>query len=515
MLAGDLLANRARLTPDRCGLVEYPARREHTFATLADRAERIAGLLHHRWGVKQGDRVSILAPNSVAYLDLFFGLARLGAVFVPLNWRLTTRELAGVVIDCSPSVIFYSSQYEQTAAGLCGVLERCHLVPLDGPDAGPNALYETMLADAQPTMLPDPAISAEDTITILYTSGTTGKPKGAAISHRMVLWNCINTMISWELTAHDISPVFTPLFHSGGLFAFMLPLFYAGGRVVITASFDPDESLRIIAREHATVILGVPAIFQLWLKSAALASTGLSNVRWFISGGAPCPVPLIREWRTATHTILRQGYGLTEAGVNCFSMTDDESVRKEGSVGKPIFHSAMRVIGPDGNEVPAGEAGELCISGPHLFSGYWKNPEATALVLKDGWLHTGDMARRDAEGFYTIVGRYKDMIISGGENVYAAEVEAVFLEHPAVAAAALIGQPDPQWGEAGVVIVVCKDGHVCNPADLLTFCSGRLARFKVPKRIEFAQALPVSPYGKVEKSVLRSIYIHEPGSTPA
>jgi fatty-acyl-CoA synthase len=296
------------------------------------------------------------------------------------------------------------------------------------------------------------------------------------------------------------------MFHAGGLFIFLTPLFYVGGRIVLTRSFDADDSLRVIGKERCTAVLGVPTLFQMWRQVGAYTAADFSHIRFFISGGAPCPPQLMESWRTEKGVVFRQGYGLTEVGTNCFSMTDEESAPKTGTVGKPIFHSEMRLVDEAGRDVPDGEVGELLIRGPHVFSGYWRNPEATAEALIDGWFHTGDMARRDEDGFYTIVGRSKDMIISGGENIYAAEVEAVFREHPAVAEAALIGRPDEKWGEVGLLIVVPRDSEPPSVEELIQFCRGRLARYKVPKEIVFARELPYSPYGKVEKVKLRQQY---------
>lgn len=271
-------------------------------------------------------------------------------------------------------------------------------------------------------------------------------------------------------------------------------------------SFDPEESLRIIMAEKCTVILGVPTLFQVWMNSAAFQQADFGHVHYFISGGAPCPPALIRSWHELKGVVMRQGYGLTEVGVNCFSMTDEEALSKAGSVGKPIFHSQMRLVDEQGNVVPVGQTGELTISGPIVCAGYWHNPIATTQSLQDGWFHTGDMARQDEEGFFYIVGRLKDMIISGGENIYAAEVEAVFREHVAVEDAALIGVPDEKWGEIGLMIVTTKPGHSVTVDELLEHCRERLARYKVPKRIEFASELTYSPYGKVIKPELRKRY---------
>jgi fatty-acyl-CoA synthase len=243
----------------------------------------------------------------------------------------------------------------------------------------------------------------------------------------------------------------------------------------------------------------------MWLNTPELAQIDFSHIRWFISGGAPCPVSLIEAWQQATGKPFRQGYGLTEVGTNCFSMNDDDPEKKPGTVGKPIFHSEMKLVNEDGRSVPPKQTCELLIKGPHVCTGYWRNPQATAEALRDGWFHTGDMARQDEDGFYYIAGRFKDMIISGGENVYAAEVEAVFVAHEAVADAALIGQPDDKWGEVGVLVVLPENGRTVSETDLLNHCQGKLARYKIPKRIIFTDALPYSPYGKVIKAQLKEL----------
>ncbi len=379
---------------------------------------------------------------------------------------------------------------------------------MDGAVIEDALVYEEGVAQAAETEPQRPLqLNPETPHCILYTSGTTGRPKGAVIPQRQVLWNCINTAVSWGLSEKDVSPVFTPLFHAGGLFAFLTPLFYLGGRIILAKGFDVEESMRVILEEKCSVILGVPTLFQMWLNMPGFDDFDFSHVHFFVSGGAPCPVPLMEEWRRRSGAIFRQGYGLSEVGPNCFSMTDAESVPKSGSVGKPIFHSEMRLVDENGCDVPIGETGELLIRGPHVCSGYLNNPEATAASLTDGWFHTGDMARMDADGFYTIAGRFKDMIISGGENVYAAEVEAVFMQHTAVQECALIGKADEKWGEVGLMVVVLKPGQSATEAELRDYCSTQLARYKVPKQVIFTDQLPYSPYGKVEKAKLRKRYL--------
>jgi fatty-acyl-CoA synthase len=502
----DLLSKRAHLTPEREALLELATGRRYSYAELDARANRAANFLQQRLGVQKGDRVSLLAYNSVVYVDLLYGLAKIGAIFAPLNWRLAAAELTYIVNDCRPKVLIVGPEFADLVAGMRSQLAVGHYAGLEGAPID-GAVYEDELAAAGADEPERPALEPDDPGCILYTSGTTGRPKGALISQRQILWNCINTAVSWGLSENDVSPIFTPMFHSGGLFVFLTPLFYLGGRIVLARTFDAGESLRVVERERCSVILAVPTMYQMWLKSPALAATDFSSVRWFISGGAPCPPSLLREWRQATGCVFRQGYGLTEVGPNCFTMTDGESVARAGSVGKPVFHSRMRLVGENGSDVAVAETGELIIAGPHVCAGYWDNPEATAESQRDGWFYTGDMAHRDEDGFFYIDGRFKDMIISGGENVYAAEVEAVFCEHPAVAEAALIGQPDEKWGEVGLMLVVLKSGQSAAEADLLAFCSQRLARYKVPRRVILTDALPYSPYGKVMKVELKKRFV--------
>ncbi len=513
MHAADLLTNRARLTPDREALIEKDKDQRYTYAELNDRANRLANWMR-ALGVQKGDRVSILAHNGIAYIDLLYGLAKIGAILAPLNWRLAARELIYIVNDCGPRVILCGPEFVDLLAEVRHGIQVAHYIGVEGAQFEGALDYDAGLSAASSAEPERPPLTADDTYAILYTSGTTGRPKGAMIPHRQVLWNCINTAASWGLTGDDVSPVFTPLFHAGGLFAFLTPIFYLGGRIVLFRAFDQDAIFRAIVEDKCTTVLGVPTIYRMLMDTPGFAEADFSHVRFFISGGASLPVELARDWLAVKGGVFRQGYGLTEAGVNCFSMTDEESVRKIGSVGKPIFHSRMRLINPDtGQDVPTGQEGELIIWGPHVCSGYWRNPEASAeslwldpLTGSGPWFRTGDMARTDQDGFFYIIGRYKDMIKSGGENVYAAEVEGVFREHPAVRDAALIGIPHERWGEVGLMVVVLEEHQTATAEELKAFCGEHLARFKIPKEIVFADGLPYSSYGKVLKAELKKQY---------
>jgi fatty-acyl-CoA synthase len=495
MLLHDLLDGRCSIAPAAPAITDLGSGVTHAYRDVARRSEGTAAALAAEWAVRPGDRVALLAGNGIAYIDLLFGLSRLGAILVPLNWRLKAPELSSVLADAAPAVLFHDEQFSglaKEAAQACGT-PIAHIKEL-------GSVRHTRLHPPVRT-----GITESDSLLILYTSGTTGRAKGAMIPHRQAIWNCINTTVCWEIRASDVTPIFTPMFHAGGLFAFLLPVLYAGGHVIIAPALDPDQCLMTIERYRCTVILGVPTLFHLWRQSLQYGASDFSSVRWFISGGAPCSPELMACWRTEKKVAFRQGYGLTEAGVNCFTMTDGEAVAKPGSVGKPMLHSRMKLVDELGAEVPDGLPGELAISGPHVTTGYWKNPDATAGALRGEWFHTGDIARKDADGFYYIVGRLKDMIISGGENIYAAEVEGVFREHPDLHDAALVGQPDVQWGEIGVLFIVLRPGSLVDEGQLLAFAGERLARYKLPRKLIVVDALPYSPYGKVQKTELRKI----------
>jgi fatty-acyl-CoA synthase len=325
----------------------------------------------------------------------------------------------------------------------------------------------------------------------------------------MVAWNAYNTVSCWQLSEQDVSPIFTPLYHAGGLGAFLTPIILAGGTIVLHRDFDAAEVWRVIEEERCTVVLGVPTIWKLLSEAPDFATADLSHVRWFISGGAPLPRHLVEVFK-ARGVVLRQGYGLTEVGVNCFAMSDEEAWQKAGSIGRPLMFTQARVVDTDGREMQPDKVGELCFRGPHVCAGYWNNSEATAEAFdSDGWFHTGDMACRDADGFYFIAGRAKDMFISGGVNVYPAEVENMMLQHPSLADAAVVGVPHATWGEVGVAFVVPAEGASPTAEEMAEFLGARLARYKIPKDFRFVDVLPRTPYGKVVKGELLELWEKE------
>ncbi|HVS03402.1 MAG TPA: long-chain fatty acid--CoA ligase [Thermoanaerobaculia bacterium] len=502
MIHGDLLGERARLTPDKAALVVVDGGERLTYRQLDERAVRCAAAWRGL-GLARGERVAILAHNRVEYLDAFFAAPKCGIVLVPLGTRLTARELAHVVRDAGVSALLYDGELAEVARALRELVEVPRWIALDEPMAAADARHRDLCAAADPAAFGRTRCAPEDLWCLLYTSGTTGRPKGVMIPHRMVVWNGYNTVCGWQLRADDVSPVFTPLYHAGGLMAFLVPVFTIGGTVVLHRGFDPAEVWRTIEAEGCTVVLGVPTIWKLLMEAPELATADLSRVRWLISGGAPLPHYVIDAYQRRG-VVFKQGFGMTEVGVNCFAMTLEDSTRKVGSIGQPMMFTEVRLVDVEGREVPVGEVGEMLFRGPHVALGYWNDPAATAAAFDaEGWLHSGDLARRDEDGFFYVAGREKDMIISGGVNVYPAEIEAQLLLHPQVEDAAVVGVADATWGEVGVAFVVPRPGAALSPDALADHLGERLARFKLPKRYRFVDALPRTAYGKVVKAELR------------
>jgi fatty-acyl-CoA synthase len=504
MIHGDLLGERARLTPDKTALVCVPQGARLTYAELDERARRVASMLIHVCGFAPGDRVGLLSHNRVEFLDVFFAAAKCGVILVPLGTRQTAFEIEYIVRDAGLRGFVYDGAFAETVRALQASVQIERWIALDGPVSPKARLRDERLAD----LLPDtigrlPRPKPEDTCCLLYTSGTTGKPKGVIVPHRMVSWNACNTVLCWQLREDDVSPIFTPLYHAGALGAFLTPMIAIGGTIVLHAGFDVSEIWQTIERERCTVVLGVPTIYKLMMEAPEFGRVDLSHIRWLISGGAPLPLYIIDAYQRRG-VVFKQGYGLTEVGVNCFAMTVEESARKQGSIGKPLMFTEAKLAADDGSEVGAGDVGELWLRGPHVSNGYWHNAEATAAALDaEAWFHTGDLARRDGDGFFYIAGRKKDMLISGGVNIYPAEIEGELLLHPAVKDAAVVGMPDPTWGEVGAAFVVLREAQSVSADDLGAFLATKLARYKIPRRWVFVDALPRTPYGKVVKGELR------------
>jgi fatty-acyl-CoA synthase len=494
----DWIAHHAKRTPGKTAVVDLASERRWTYQAFDDRIARLANHLRERAGVGRGDRVAVLALNTTDTLEVQFACGRLGAAFVPLNTRLTVPELEYIVGDAAPKVMIHDDEL----AGVAGaVAERCKVASV--LRVGPGGSYEAAIAAAPRLAQPEPA-TLDDMSTIMYTSGTTGRPKGAIITHGMTFWNCVNLGAPAYITPSSVLLTVLPLFHTGGLNCYTNPVLHVGGTVAIMRAFDPGLALRLISdpSQGINVFFGVPSIYQFMAQHPDFEAADFSRLVIGGVGGAPMPVPLLKTWE-GRGVALQQGYGMTETSPAVLALDREDAARKAGSAGKPVLHTEVRIVRPDGRDAPAGELGELWVKGPNITPGYWNRPEANAASFTDGWLHTGDAARVDDEGFYYIVDRWKDMYISGGENVYPAEVENVLYQLDAVAEAAVIGAPDERWGEIGVAIVALKAGHSLGEAEVRSHCAANLARFKCPSVIHFVEALPRNATGKVHKPTLR------------
>jgi len=448
----------------------------------------------------------VLAHNCVEFVELYFAVGKNGVIIVPLSTRATVHELEGIVRDCGMRVLVYGEGFREAAEQLgdrCGIET---LVRISPDDAHHAISYRDLKLAAANLEAEFPACGPDELYCLLYTSGTTGKPKGVMIPRRMLFWNGYNTVVNWGLRDDDRSPIFTPLYHAGGLAAFLVPIFTVGGTIILHEKFDLDEIWNVIQREKCTVVLGVPTIWKMLMDHPAFETADLSHVRAFFSGGAPLPAFIIDAYQKRG-VVFKQGFGMTEVGVNCFSMTVEESIRKAGTIGRPMMFTEAKLLREDGTECGPDEVGDLYLKGPHVSAGYWNKPEETAAsYLEDGWFRTGDCAKRDADGFYSIAGRRKEMFISGGVNVYPAEIEGELVQHPWISDAAVIGVEDEKWGEVGVAFVVPVTGESIDVVALKEWLAGRLSKIKLPTAWRIVDALPRTPYGKVEKAKLSTEY---------
>ncbi|WP_062431043.1 acyl-CoA synthetase [Herbidospora daliensis] len=470
-------ARRARMSPGRTAFVQ--SGRRVTYAEFHERTTRLAS----RLDVRPGDRVAYLGPNHIALAEVMFATHLLGGVFVPLNFRLAAPEIAYMLRDSGASLLVYDPAYALAEPDVPAV------------DLG---TVESWIAAGDPAPIDVPVAPGEVAL-ILYTSGTTGSPKGAMLTHANLVWNCVNMMIGVDLTSTEVTLISAPLFHVAALNQTLLPTFLKGGTSVIMPSWNADRCYDLIEEHGVTWMFGVTTMFADFARSPRWADADLSSLRTLMSGGAPIPVALIRAYQERG-LVFCQGYGLTETAPGATFLEAADSERRAGSAGVPVFFADVRV------DAPPGTPGEVLIQGPNVTPGYWGDPEATAAALTDdGWFHSGDVGVMDDEGHLTIVDRVKDMYISGGENVYPAEVEAVLFTHPAVAEAAVVGVPDPRWGEVGRAFLVLVAGAETTAGELTGFLRERLAKYKVPVYFDVVEALPKTGSGKIRKPVLRAL----------
>ncbi|MEU7693833.1 long-chain fatty acid--CoA ligase [Microbispora hainanensis] len=495
-------ARRAQMSPDRTAFVY--ADRPYSYTEVHERTTRLASRLRDA-GVRAGDRVAYLGPNHIAFAETMFATHMLGGIFVPLNFRLAAPEIAYMLEHSGSSVLVYgpecAAQVAAVVRDLPGLPNLRTVVALESP-AERELHYETWLSQGDPTPIDTP-VALDDIALILYTSGTTGRPKGAMLSHANLVWNTYHILIGVDVTSTEVTLISAPLFHVAALNQTLLPTFLKGGMSVIMPSWDVDRCYDLIERHRVTWMFGVTAMFAALVQSPRWAGADLSSLRTLMSGGASIPVALIRAYQERG-LVFCQGYGMTETSPGATFLEAGESVRKVGSAGVPVFFANVRVVRPDLTPVAPGEPGEVLVQGPNVTPGYWRDPEATAAALTEGgWFHSGDVATLDDEGHLYIVDRVKDMYISGGENVYPAEVEGVLFEHPAVAEAAVVGVPDDKWGEVGRAFVVPRPGTNVTPDEIRDFLRPRLAKYKIPIYVDIVDTLPKTGSGKIRKPDLR------------
>jgi len=493
---------RARRSPHRRALTFEGT--TWTYAEMQDRIDRLAGALRGH-GVCHGDRVGFLGLNQPAFFVTMFAASRLGAIFVPLNFRLTGPELAFIIGDAGGHTLVVDEPHRPVIDGIRDELP-CHQYWSADASAEGWPSFAHVETGHAPLTLSEP-IGEDEVAVIMYTSGTTGRPKGAMLTHGSLWWNNTNALLMLDVVQDDVSLVVAPLFHIGGLNVTTLVTWMKAGEVVLHRMFDPGRFLEDVARYRITTSFGVPAMLLFVSQHPEFDGTDLTTLRVLVCGGAPVPEPLIKLYN-GRGIPINQGYGLTETAPMVTFLSPEFSLARVGSAGTTPPFTEVRLVDAEGHVLTEPLArGEVCVKGPNVMKGYWNRPDATmAAIDTEGWFHTGDIGYLDEDGFLFIADRVKDMVITGGENVYPAEVESVLYEHPAVAEVAVIGVPDERWGEAVTAVVALRPDAALELEDLRAFAAARLARFKLPTRLEFVDSLPRNPAGKVLKFELRTLF---------
>ncbi|MBE0506650.1 MAG: long-chain fatty acid--CoA ligase [Marinospirillum sp.] len=500
----DLLAHRARQNPDHLALEDLGTGERFTYGELNKRASRIAQAAVQHWALKPGDRIAWLGESRAEFFALLFACGKAGLILVPLNWRLAQGELLQLLEDCSPVVLIHTASFRDKACDLQSSRTELQLLDMDG--ASDQLGYAYDLNRVNPDLAPVPPSDPDRPWYLLYTSGTTGRPKGVVQTFRMMLANYLSIGTAVSLASSDVLLNVLPLFHTSGINLYSTGVLFVGGTVLVAPTFDPDQTLEVL-EQRATVFFGVPAIYQALLDHPDFDGARLRGVRSWSCGGAALSLPVAQRY-VELGIKIRTGYGMTETGPSVFLADEDRVIEKIGSVGRPLIMTQVRLVDPSGCDVEKQQAGELLVRGPGITPGYWQQPDATTSAFTaDGWLRTGDIARCDADGFFTLVDRSKDMFISGGENVYPAEIEKVLLQHPLIREVAVIGVPDSKWGEVGKAFIICDVGEeIPAPEDLRAFCSQHLATYKIPASFVQQDHLPRNAMGKITKQELRHGY---------
>jgi acyl-CoA synthetase (AMP-forming)/AMP-acid ligase II len=495
---GYLLSNSASKYPRRTALATDEG--AYTFRYLDQRCGRLAGALLAA-GLKPGDRAAMLSYNSAYLVEAYFAAVRVGLTAAPVNFRLVGPEAAYILNHSGAKVLIYVREFEETVAGMRAELQTVELFITPGGGLAGEALdYEDFLESGTWTAC-SAWLGEEHPCQIMYTSGTTGRPKGAVITHGAVLWNLVNTIHGREDRSGQVSIIVGPLYHTAALNNHLTIQVSLGGTSVLVRKFDPEYVLNVIQEQKVTTVSGSPAMFNLLMRHPGARNFDTGSITKCTAGADKLPLETKRRLMEFFPNIegIYDVYGCTEASPCITILNQRDSLRKDGSVGKALPYLDARVVGEDGRPLPAGEVGEIVCRGPNVMLGYHNDPQATTQALRDGWLYTGDLARVDEEGFFYIVDRRKDMIVSGGENIYPREIEEALYAHPDVLEAAVVGMPDPVWGESVRAFVVRKPGSRLSAEEVVEYCRSRLAGYKKPKRVDFLDELPRNASGKVLK----------------
>jgi fatty-acyl-CoA synthase len=487
---------RAFITPERVALISEE--REYTYRELSKEVMHMASYFQKNFKLQKGDRVAILSQNRTEYMIAYFAIAHLGLVAVPLNIRLSIPELAFQMQDSGAKTILYeeatSKQFEQLSSEV--KIENAYCFGDKMEISSVEEINESYI-DVE-----------EDPYIICYTSGTTGRPKGAVLTQANIFWNALNNQLAIDITSFDRTLVLLPLFHIGGTGLFAFPALLAGGTILIPNRFEPGNTIQLIEEKSVTIIMGVPTIHDAIRKHPLFESAEFKSVRWFYSGGAPCPKELIEAFLDRGLP-FGQGMGMTETSPTIFMLSKEDYKRKIGSIGKPVMFCEIALVDDNGNQVPQGEVGELLIKGPHVMKEYWGLPDKTKEAFHDGWFRSGDLMRQDEEGFIYVAGRKKDMIISGGENIYPLEIEQVLKELTDINEAAVVGVSHEKWGEVPVAFISLNKGRTLSIEEVNHYCLNRLAKYKVPKQFIILNDLPKNATGKIDKKALIKQFAQE------
>lgn len=475
------------INPNHPAVTTLTDQQTYTYGDLQDRANRTANLLLNQYEIQKGDRVAILAKNCIEYINLFGAAQKLGLIIVPFNYRLTQHELDQLIDDVQPSLMIVEDEFQLTTAS-------CPVISLE--------VFSSSILSNEGIDVVQVPIEEDDPIFILYTSGSTGIPKGVMYSHKMLFWNSVNTSVSLGVNSESIALVCMPPFHTGGWNVLLTPLLHHGGHVVLSQKFDAEEVLNNLSKYQCNQFMAVPTMLKMMAQLPNFGLVRLDQLKYIIVGGEAMPLELIELYEQ--HQIaVRQGFGMTEVGPNLTSLHHSQSRNKIGSIGKPNMYVEVKLFNEEGVEVKKGELGELCFAGPVVMKRYWGKPANYHQLYHNKWFRSGDIATMDDEGYLYIKDRIKNMFISGGENVYPAEIEKLLLTHPYIEEAAVLGTPDPKWGEVGKAFI--KSSRPLTQEEVNSFCKNKLSKYKIPKHYVFLDELPINSTGKFDRNALKAM----------